>query len=90
MVGLLLGMSASHRGTRDETMSRTLSMHVPIRHPNHFSEVELSPLTQSAALVGLGLLYQGSGHPDTSEMLLSEVCRRPCHAPPAVRSLSMN
>jgi anaphase-promoting complex subunit 1 len=77
MVALLMGLAASHRGTMDEATSRTLHMHIPARHQSAFGEVEIAPLTQAAAMVGLGLLYEGTGHEDTSEMLLQEIVRRP-------------
>lgn len=87
MVGLLIGLAASHRGSMDEATSRTLSMHIPARHAAMFGELEIAPLTQAAAMVGLGLLYEGSGHQDTSEMLLHEIVRRPSSSQ-AVRNCS--
>lgn len=86
MVGLLVGLAASHRGSMDEATSRTLNMHIPARHASVFGELEIAPLTQAAAMVGLGLLYEGSGHQDTSEMLLHEIVRRPSSSQ-AVRCL---
>ena len=79
MVALLMGLAASHRSTMDDATSRTLHMHIPARHQHQsvFGEVEIAPLTQAAAMVGLGLLYEGTGHEDTSEMLLQEIVRRP-------------
>ena len=60
--GVLLGMAAAKRGTSDSTISKMLFLHVPTRHPAVYPELELSPLVQSAALLGVGLLYQGSCH----------------------------
>lgn len=60
--GVLLGMAAAKRGTSDETISKMLFLHVPTRHPAAYPELELSPLVQSAALLGVGLLFQGSCH----------------------------
>jgi anaphase-promoting complex subunit 1 len=58
MIGVLLGMAAAHRGTMDSTTNRMLFLHLPSRHPSTFPELELSPLVQAAALLGVGLLYQ--------------------------------
>ena len=55
-------MAAAKRGTSDSTISKMLFLHVPTRHPAVYPELELSPLVQSAALLGVGLLYQGSCH----------------------------
>jgi len=59
---VLLGMAAAKRGTLDATTSKMLFLHVPARHPATYPELELSPLVQAAALLGVGLLYQGSCH----------------------------
>jgi hypothetical protein len=46
----------------DPAISKILFLHVPSRHPTTYPEVELSPLVQAAALMGIGLLYRGSCH----------------------------
>lgn len=61
-VGVLLGMAAAKRGTMDPATSRMLFLHTPSRHPSTLPELELNPLVQAAALLGVGLLYQGSCH----------------------------
>jgi anaphase-promoting complex subunit 1 len=47
-----------------------LYLHIPARHPPSFPELELPTLMQSAALMAVGLLYQGSAHRLTTEILL--------------------
>ncbi|KAK8947459.1 Anaphase-promoting complex subunit 1 [Platanthera zijinensis] len=74
--GLLLGLSASYRGTMDPAISKILLVHIPSRHPSTFPELELPTVLQSAALMGVGLLYEGTAHPLTSKILLSEIGRR--------------
>ncbi|KAG0483614.1 hypothetical protein HPP92_011698, partial [Vanilla planifolia] len=69
-VGLLLGLAASYRGTMDPAISKILLVHVPSRHPSTFPELELPTVLQSAALMGIGLLYEGSAHPLTTKILL--------------------
>ncbi|KAI0497371.1 hypothetical protein KFK09_020594 [Dendrobium nobile] len=74
--GLLLGLSASYRGTMDPAISKILLVHIPSRHPSTFPELELPTVLQSAALMGIGLLYEGSAHPLTTKILLGEIGRR--------------
>ncbi|XP_057979662.1 anaphase-promoting complex subunit 1 isoform X2 [Malania oleifera] len=75
-VGLLLGLAASYRGTMQPAISKSLYFHIPARHPSSFPELELPTLLQSAALLSVGLLYEGSAHPQTMQILLGEIGRR--------------
>ncbi|XP_073016150.1 anaphase-promoting complex subunit 1 isoform X1 [Primulina eburnea] len=75
-VGLMIGLAASYRGTMQPSISKSLYVHLPARHPSSFPELELPTLIQSAALVSVGLLYEGSSHPQTMQILLSEIGRR--------------
>lgn len=74
--GLMLGLAASYRGTMQPAISKSLYVHIPARHSSSFPELELPTLLQSAALVSVGLLYQGSAHPQTMQILLGEIGRR--------------
>ncbi|KAL0382140.1 UNVERIFIED_CONTAM: Anaphase-promoting complex subunit [Sesamum calycinum] len=56
--------------------SQSLYVHLPARHPSSFPELELPTLIQSAALISVGLLYEGSAHPQTMQILLGEIGRR--------------
>ncbi|KAL1825219.1 hypothetical protein ACET3Z_011997 [Daucus carota] len=75
-VGLMLGLAASHRGTMHPAISKSFYVHIPARHPSSFPELELPTLLQSAALLSVGLLYEGSAHPQTMQVLLGEIGRR--------------
>ncbi|KRH14935.1 hypothetical protein GLYMA_14G058400v4 [Glycine max] len=56
--------------------SQTLYFHIPVRHPSSYPELEVPTLLQSAALMSLGILYEGSAHPQTMQVLLGEIgCR---------------
>lgn len=76
-IAVLLGMAASRRGSMDPAVYKMLFLHVPNRHPSSFPDIEISPLVQSAAILGAGLLYQGTGHRLMCEMLLDELGDRP-------------
>ncbi|XP_021862745.2 anaphase-promoting complex subunit 1 isoform X2 [Spinacia oleracea] len=75
-VGLMLGLAASYRGTMEPTMSKSFYVHLPARHPSSFPELEVPTVLQSAALMSLGLLFEGSAHPQTMQFLMAEIGRR--------------
>lgn len=72
-IGLLLGLSASFLGTMDTLITRLLSVHVMRMLPPGAAELNLSPLTQTTGLMGIGLLYCASQHRRMSEVMLSEL-----------------
>ncbi len=76
-VGLLLGMAASKRGSMDAGIAKLLSIHIPSLHPPSSTDLEVPPNVQTAALLGIGLLYQGTAHRRMTELLLSEIGRPP-------------
>ncbi|KAG9140780.1 hypothetical protein Leryth_006968 [Lithospermum erythrorhizon] len=75
-VGLMLGLAASYRGTMQPAISKSLYVHIPARNPFSFPELELPTLLQSAAVMSVGLLYEGAAHPQTMQILLGEIGRR--------------
>ncbi|KAK3718673.1 Anaphase-promoting complex subunit 1 [Vermiconidia calcicola] len=72
-VGLLLGLSASYMGTMDSLITRMLSVHITRMLPPGAAELNVSPITQTAGLMGIGLLYYNTQHRRMSEIMLSEV-----------------
>ncbi|KAG6735069.1 hypothetical protein I3842_01G302100 [Carya illinoinensis] len=74
--GLMLGLAASYRGTMQPAISKSLYFHIPAQHPSSYPELEFPTLLQSAALMSVGLLYEGSAHPQTMQILLGEIGRR--------------
>ncbi|KAK3715541.1 Anaphase-promoting complex subunit 1 [Vermiconidia calcicola] len=72
-VGLLLGLSASYMGTMDSLITRMLSVHITMMLPPGAAELNVSPITQTAGLMGIGLLYYNTQHRRMSEIMLSEV-----------------
>ena len=72
-IGLLLGLSASYLGTMDTPITRLLSIHVTRMLPPGAAELNLSPLAQTSALMGIGLLYCNSQHRRMSEIMISEL-----------------
>ena len=72
-IGLLLGLSASYLGTMDTLITRLLSVHVMRMLPPGAAELNLSPLTQTSGVMGIGLLYCNTQHRRMSEIMLSEM-----------------
>jgi anaphase-promoting complex subunit 1 len=72
-IGLLLGLSASYMGTMDTLITRLLSVHVTRMLPHGAAELNLSPLTQTTGIMGIGFLYCNSQHRRMSEVMLSEI-----------------
>ncbi|XP_032663807.1 anaphase-promoting complex subunit 1 isoform X2 [Odontomachus brunneus] len=76
-VGLLLGLSATYRGTMNVSMTKLLSLHVETLLPPTSIELNVPQNVQVAALLGVGLVYQGTAHRHISHALLSEIGRPP-------------
>lgn len=72
-IGLLLGLSASYYGTMDTIVTKLLSVHVTKLLPPGSAELNLSNLTQTAGIMGVGLLYAHTQHRRMSEVMLSEM-----------------
>lgn len=72
-IGLLLGLAASFMGTMDNLITRVLTVHVTRLLPPGAAELNLSHLTQTAGLMGIGLVYCQSQHRRMSEIMMSEI-----------------
>ncbi|RWS17915.1 anaphase-promoting complex subunit 1-like protein, partial [Dinothrombium tinctorium] len=76
-VAVLLGLAAAKRGTMDMFAVKILSIHVEALLPPTSTELDVPPIVQVAAVLGIGLVYQGSGQTHIAEILLSEIGRPP-------------
>lgn len=76
-LAILLGMSAAKRGTRDNNIIKVLSIHVDALLPPNSTELDVPPPVHAASIMGVGLLYQGSGDSHISKVLLEEIGRTP-------------
>jgi anaphase-promoting complex subunit 1 len=73
--GVLLGLACSHAGSEDLLITKALSLHTHALLPLGSMELNASPIIQSSALIGLGLVYAGSKNLRMAEVALSEVGR---------------
>ena len=76
-VAIILGLAAARRGTMDTSAVKVMSIHVEALLPPTSTELDVPPVVQVAAVMGIGLLYQGSGHSHIAEILLEEIGRPP-------------
>ncbi|RZF37721.1 hypothetical protein LSTR_LSTR003132 [Laodelphax striatellus] len=76
-VGLILGISATKRGTMDVQTTKLLSVHIESLLPPTSIELDIVQNIQVAALLGVGLVYQKTAHRHIAEVLLAEIGRPP-------------
>ncbi|KAG8535888.1 hypothetical protein GDO81_027538, partial [Engystomops pustulosus] len=72
-IGLLLGVSAAKLGTMDISITRLLSIHIPALLPPTSTELDVPHNVQVAAVIGIGMVYQGTAHRHIAEVLLAEI-----------------
>lgn len=72
-LGILIGISAAHRGTMDTATTKLLSIHIEALLPPTSLELDISQNVQIAAIMGIGLLYQGSAKRHIAEVLVQEI-----------------
>lgn len=72
-LGILIGISAAHRGTMDTSATKLLSIHIEALLPPTALELDISQNVQIAAIMGIGMLYQGSAKRHIAEVLVSEI-----------------
>lgn len=73
-IGLLLGLAVSYLGTGDAKVTSLLSVHLSALHPPNSSPLNVSGITQSAGLVGLGLLYLATARQTLADIMVKELC----------------
>lgn len=71
------GLSAAFRGTSNSSLTKVLSIHVEALLPPTSMEIDIAQNLQVAALMGIGLIYQGTAHRHMTEILLAEIGRPP-------------
>ncbi|KAH7642915.1 anaphase-promoting complex subunit 1-like protein [Dermatophagoides farinae] len=76
-VAILLGLSASRRGTMDSTVFALLGIHLEGLLPSTSTELDVSPIVRVAAVLGTGLLFQATGNRYIAKVMLTEIGRPP-------------
>jgi anaphase-promoting complex subunit 1 len=75
-ISILIGMAASQRGTMHVDIAKLLTIHLPSLHASSSTDLEVPASLQTAALLGVGLLYESTCHRHMTEVLLEEMGRR--------------
>ncbi|XP_026741870.1 anaphase-promoting complex subunit 1 [Trichoplusia ni] len=76
-VGLLLGLAATYRGTMDVQATKMMSIHLEPLLPPTSIELDIQQNILVAALLGVGLIYQGTAHTHYAQVLLNEIGKPP-------------
>ena len=71
-IGILLGRSASKISSMEETLSRTLCLHISFLIPSTL-EINIPMNIQCSAVMGIGLIYMKSGNKLMTEMLINQI-----------------
>ena len=71
-IGIFLGKSASKLGSMEETLSRTLCLHISFLIPTSL-EISIPMNIQCSAVMGIGLLYLKSDNRLMTEMLINQI-----------------
>ena len=67
------GVIITRRGTMDITATKMLSIHLDALLPPTSAELDVPHSAQVAAILGVGLVYQGTAQRRMAEVLLSEI-----------------
>ena len=62
----------------DLATTKILSVHVPALLPPTSTELNIPHNVQVAAILGVGLVYQGTAHSHMAEVLLAEIGKKLC------------
>lgn len=72
-VGTLLGVAAARVGTGEPGAQSIMAVQVAAFLPSKNVDLNMSTLTQAAALMSMGILFLGSSHRWTAENMLSQI-----------------
>ncbi|KAI5119343.1 hypothetical protein M0805_004020 [Coniferiporia weirii] len=74
-IGVLLGLAAANVGSGNRHVTKLLAVHTPALLPSPDVDLNVPLTTQSAGLVGVGLLYMGSKNRRMAEVALHQISR---------------
>ncbi|CAJ0827221.1 63_t:CDS:10 [Entrophospora sp. SA101] len=72
-IALVIGLPASYCGTMNSDITRMLAVHITSMLPPKSNYLNVSPLIQTASLIGIGLLYMGTCNRYNTQIMLSEI-----------------
>ncbi|THH09652.1 hypothetical protein EW146_g8626 [Bondarzewia mesenterica] len=80
-IGVLLGLSAANVGTGNRHVTKLLAVHTPALLPTPSIDLNVPLVTQTAGLVGIGLLFMGTKHRRMAEVCLKQISRGDLNQP---------
>ncbi|KAF0515978.1 putative Anaphase-promoting complex subunit 1 [Gigaspora margarita] len=72
-IALVLGLPASYIGTMNAEVMKFIAVHVTAMFPPKSTSLNVSPLIQTASILGCGLLYMETCDRYMSQVMLSEI-----------------
>lgn len=75
-IGVLLGLSTANVGTGNKHVRKLLAVHTPALLPKSSMELNIPLLTQAAGIMGVGILYLGTGNRRMAEVALGVLGRK--------------
>jgi hypothetical protein len=75
-IGIMLGLAASKIGSRDESVHKTIGVHLSCMLPEN-AELHLAMTVDCAALVSYGLLYKGTCNKQLTHQMLKQILATP-------------
>ncbi|XP_019849502.1 PREDICTED: anaphase-promoting complex subunit 1-like isoform X2 [Amphimedon queenslandica] len=77
VIGLLIGLSADKCGSMDLSLISLLSLYFPPLLPPDSVDLDISTMIQTAAVIGLGLVYMSSCNRFMIELMINEIGHSP-------------
>ncbi|CAG8436254.1 8034_t:CDS:2 [Ambispora gerdemannii] len=72
-IALVIGIPASYCETMDTQITKLVGVHVPALLPPNSTSLNVSSLIQTAAVLGIGLLFLGTCHRRMAQVMLGEI-----------------
>ena len=80
-IGVLLGLAAANVGNSNRHVTKLIAVHTPALLPTPDVDLNVPLITQSAGLMGIGLLYMGTRHRRMAEVCLNQISRKDLYQP---------
>ena len=72
-IAMVFGLGISYRGSKDLGISHMLTMHIPELRDYEQSDYEMSSMIKSAAILGIGFLFESSGNRHLTEVFIQQL-----------------
>ncbi|KAJ3103917.1 Anaphase-promoting complex subunit 1 [Phlyctochytrium planicorne] len=73
LIGILLGLGLTYRGTSNQWLTTVLAVHVTSMRTSDPNSIQISSLLSSSGIIGLGLNYLGTGNTKYADLILYDL-----------------